>query len=89
MSAAKNGHFGCVKVLISHGADLTRTAYQHGDRLTPWRIAVRAGHHELSTYILGCAEDFRKLGTTRAHLEKSKMSSCYVTSYNLLSTFLY
>ena len=78
MIAVKNGHLNCVKLLIGHGADLSRvpTPRSHPSRLTKFRqgAAEKAGHHpEVDAYIQECLKDLKGLNTTRAHLEKSRL----------------
>ena len=75
MIAAKNGHFDCVKLLISHGADLARSAPQRNLLCKPRhasQMAEKNGHTEVAAYIQQCLQDLKELNTTRAHLEKSK-----------------
>ena len=75
MIAVKNGHLNCVKLLIGHGADLSRvTPRPQTNRLTKFRqgAAEKAGHPEIDAYIQQCLEDLKGLNTTRAHLERSK-----------------
>lgn len=70
--AAKNGHYGCVKLLISYGAELRRKTSRLGQNQEAWQIAKRAGQTRIATYIQQCLKDKEKLGTTRAQLERSK-----------------
>ena len=71
MIAAKSGHFGCVKILIGHGAEMKRKSSRLGQNQEAWQLAKRAGKTRIADYIQHCMKDKEKLGTTRAQLEAS------------------
>ena len=75
MIAAKNGHLECVKLLISNGADLTRSTPQRhllSKSLGVHQLAEKAGHPRVASYVQQCLQDLKALNTTRAHLEGSE-----------------
>ena len=74
--AAKNGHYSCVKLLISHGAELKRKTSRLGQNQEAWQIAKRAGQTRVASYIQQCIKDKEKLGTTRAQLEGGTVQFC-------------
>ena len=73
MIAAKSGHYGCVKILIGHGAEMKRKSSRLGQNQEAWQLAKRAGKTRIADYIQHCMKDKEKLGTTRAQLEASTL----------------
>ena len=51
MMAAKGGHLECVKLLLSHSADLTA---KNGQRQTAINVAEKNGHKKIAKYLQGC-----------------------------------
>ena len=87
MIAAKSGHYGCVKVLIGHGAEMKRKSSRLGQNQEAWQLAKRAGKTRIADYIQHCMKDKEKLGTTRAQLEASTLIEprAKLTSVQLLA----
>ena len=91
MIAAKSGHYGCVKILIGHGAEMKRKSSRLGQNQEAWQLAKRAGKTRIADYIQHCMKDKEKLGTTRAQLEASTLIErrAKLTRVQLLAFFIW
>ncbi len=54
MVAARNGHLGCVKLLLGYGASLKLTTHRGGQEVTALQLAKKAGRTEVVQYIQKC-----------------------------------
>ena len=68
--ATENDDLGCMKLLLSHGAQLTERVQQ---------IANEAGHKPVATYIQQCIKDTQKLGMTRAQMIRSMLITIIIS----------
>ncbi len=57
MVAARNGHLGCVKLLLGRGASLGLTTHRGGQQVTAIQLAKKAGHTEVLHYLQNCLSE--------------------------------
>ena len=71
MVAVKYGHLECVKILISYGADLTRSKVAPQRQWLTWSRA-ESRHPKVELFIQQCLQDLKEINTTRVQLERSE-----------------